>query len=68
MARLYADENFPLPVVTVLRRLGHDIVTIQDIICTKDLDFRGQAQRIHEAIRTYESLHGQLIRVYRPAL
>ena len=27
MARLYADENFPLPVVEELRRLGHDVVT-----------------------------------------
>lgn len=30
MARLYADENFPLPVVTELRRLGHDVVTMQE--------------------------------------
>lgn len=27
MARLYANENFPLPVVEVLRRLGHDVLT-----------------------------------------
>ena len=25
--RLYADENFPLPVVVELRRLGHDVLT-----------------------------------------
>ena len=25
--RLYADENFPLPVVEELRRLGHDVLT-----------------------------------------
>lgn len=30
MARLYANENFPLPVVEALRRLGHDVLTIQD--------------------------------------
>jgi hypothetical protein len=30
MARLYANENFPHPVVDVLRRLGHDVVTIQE--------------------------------------
>ncbi len=28
MARLYANENFPLPVVEELRRLGHDAVTV----------------------------------------
>jgi hypothetical protein len=27
MARLYANENFPLPVVEELRRLGNDILT-----------------------------------------
>lgn len=27
MARLYADENLPLPVVEGLRRLGHDVLT-----------------------------------------
>lgn len=30
MARLYANENFPLPVVDELRRLGHDVLTIQE--------------------------------------
>lgn len=30
MARLYANENFPLPVVEELRQLGHDVLTIQD--------------------------------------
>ena len=30
MARLYADEQFPFPVVTLLRNLGHDALTIQE--------------------------------------
>lgn len=30
MARLYANENFPLPVVKELRRCGHDVLTIQE--------------------------------------
>lgn len=30
MARLYSNENFPLPVVDELRQLGHDVVTIQE--------------------------------------
>ena len=30
MARLYADEDFPLPVVQELRRLGHDMRTVQE--------------------------------------
>ena len=30
MARLYANENFPLPVVEALRRAGHDVVTVAE--------------------------------------
>ncbi len=30
MARLYADEQFPLPVVKCLRILGHNILTAQE--------------------------------------
>jgi hypothetical protein len=111
MARLYTNENFPVPVVAELRQLGHDILTIQEtgkanlefpdadvlamataderavltinrkdfirlhkqvtahqgiIVCTADLDFSGQAQRIHEAIAQQDSLAGQLIRINRP--
>ncbi len=30
MARFYADEDFPGPVVEMLRDLGHDVVTVQE--------------------------------------
>ena len=30
MARLYSNENFPLPVVESLRALGHDVQTTRD--------------------------------------
>jgi len=30
MARLYANENFPLPAVEALRRFGHDVLTTAD--------------------------------------
>jgi hypothetical protein len=30
LARLYSNENFPIPVVIELRRLGHDVATIQE--------------------------------------
>jgi hypothetical protein len=30
MARLYSNENFPLPAVEELRQLGHDVLTIQE--------------------------------------
>ena len=30
MAKLYSNENFPLPVVEKLRQLGYDVLTIQE--------------------------------------
>ncbi|MBE9009651.1 DUF5615 family PIN-like protein [Pseudanabaenaceae cyanobacterium LEGE 13415] len=30
MARLYADEQYPYPVVEFLRTLGHEVLTVQD--------------------------------------
>jgi predicted nuclease of predicted toxin-antitoxin system len=30
MARLYADEQYPYPVVEHLRILGHDVLTVQE--------------------------------------
>ena len=30
VARLYSNENFPLPVVEELRSLGYDVLTIQE--------------------------------------
>lgn len=30
MARLYSNENFPLPVVEALRLMGHDVLTTRD--------------------------------------
>lgn len=30
MARLYADKQYPYPVVEYLRTLGHDVLTVQE--------------------------------------
>src|SRR5688572_23935246 len=101
MARLYANENFPLPVVARLRHLGHDVLTTTEagrhdqaladedvlafaisearailtlnrkhfvrlhaehaehcgvIVCTFDRNFSSQAERIHDAITSAQSL------------
>ena len=37
------------------------------VICTADLDFPGQARRIHDALQAAGDPHGQLLRVNRPA-
>jgi len=112
VARLYADENFPLPTVSELRRLGHDVLTTSEaeraeqsigdeavlkfasaegravmtlnrwhfirlhglrpdhsgiIVCTFDRDFVALARRVHEAVTRVGTLHGELVRVNRPA-
>jgi hypothetical protein len=36
------------------------------IVCSLDLDFDGQAARVHEALAASESMTGHLIRVNRP--
>jgi len=38
MARLYADEQFPRPVVEILRSLGHDVLTVQEVGNVGDSD------------------------------
>lgn len=112
MAKIYANENFPLPVIEELRRLGHDVLTTYEagdagksildehivafanakgrtivtlnrkhfirlhktnpdhagiIVCTVDIDFIGQANRINSAIESKPKLSGELIRVNRPS-
>ena len=36
------------------------------VVCTFDPDFEGQAQRIHDALKSLPQLTGQLVRVNRP--
>lgn len=36
------------------------------IVCTQDLDFAGQARRIHDTITAEEPLRGKLLRINRP--
>ena len=112
MPGLYADENFPFPVIEELRRLGFDVLTMYEdgkanqslpdqevlsiategqralitanrkhfiqlhrnqphhagiIVCSFDLDFVGQAQRIADALETESDLVNQLVRINRKA-
>ncbi|WP_299426548.1 DUF5615 family PIN-like protein [uncultured Meiothermus sp.] len=112
MAHLFADENFPHPVVEALRALGHDVLTVLEagqaeqavpdaeilafatsqnravltlnrkhfirlhyqqpdhagiVVCTLDIDFGGQAERIQAALAAQGNMRGRLVRVNRPA-
>lgn len=111
MARLLADENFPFPVTQELRRLGHDVATLEElgkadqglldaavlalgteeeravvtinrrhfvrlheedsahagiVVCSLDIDFEGQANRIATALEAEGALAGKLFRINRP--
>ncbi|KFD41704.1 hypothetical protein DK28_0206410 [Peptococcaceae bacterium SCADC1_2_3] len=54
MARLYSNENFPLPVVEGLRQLGHDVLTIQEA---------GQANQSlsDEAVLVFANAEGRML-------
>jgi hypothetical protein len=63
---LYADEDFPYPVVETLRCLGHDVVTAQEDgrAAADDADVLARAHTLTRAVLTYnrwdfERLHRQ---------
>ncbi|MBD2139375.1 DUF5615 family PIN-like protein [Anabaena sp. FACHB-1237] len=83
MARFYADEQFPFPVVEILRSLGHDVLTVQEagkaeqripdddhfgiVVCSNNRNWEQFAARINEAVNAEASLRRKLIRVVRPS-
>ena len=56
---LYADEDFALPVVEDLRRMGHDVVTAQEDgrTSTPDADILARAHALGRAVLTYNRRH-----------
>jgi len=67
MARLYSNENFPLPVVERLRALGHDVLTIQETgkadQALPDKEVLAFATREQRAVLTLNRVH--FIRLHR---
>lgn len=68
MARLYANESFPFPVVEALRRAGHEVITVaetgkaQQAVPDEDvLEFAVQDDRALLTLnrRHFIRLHGQ---------
>ena len=57
--QLYADEDFALPVVEELRRLGHDVLTVQEDGRTSipDPDVLARAHSLGRAVLTYNRRH-----------
>ena len=67
MTRLFADEDFPLPVVAELRALGHDVLTTLDAglagVGTPDPDILAEATRLGRAVLTAN--RGDFARLHR---
>lgn len=61
MARLYANENFPLPVLAELRHLGHDVLTVQETgkadRCWPDGEVLAFAAAERRAVVTFNRRH-----------
>jgi len=61
MSLLYANENFPLPAVLELRKLGHDVLTTQDTglagMAMPDEDVLDFAMRGGRAVLTMNRKH-----------
>jgi Domain of unknown function (DUF5615) len=56
---LYADEDFPFPAVEELRRLGHDVLTVQEDgrSTTPDPDVLARAHALGRSVLTYNRRH-----------
>jgi len=56
---LYADENFPHPVVEELRRFGHDVLTTQEDgrQRSSDLEILARAHVLGRAVLTHNRRH-----------
>lgn len=71
MARLYANENFPFPVVDELRRLGHDVLTVLDSgragQRTSDEEVLDFATSERRAVLTFNRKHFFRLHRLRPA-
>jgi hypothetical protein len=57
--QLYADEDFPLPVVEELRRRSHDVLTVQEDgrQSTPDPDILARAHALGRATLTHNRWH-----------
>ena len=71
MARVHANENFPLPVVEELRRLGHDVLTVHEIgragQQVPDAEVLELAISDHRAVLTLNRRHFIRLHQERPA-
>lgn len=65
--QLYADEDFPFPVVEELRRIGHDVLTAQEDgkTGTADPGILARAHQLGRVVVTHKRRHFE--RLHRQA-
>ncbi len=66
--QLYADEDFPLPAVEILRQLGHDVLTAQEDgrMAAPDPDLLARAHALGRTVLTHNRRHFE--RLHRQGL
>ncbi len=66
--RFYADENFPLPVVAELRRLGHDVLTaFEDGRANRAIPDDAVLTRSHKLVRVLLTINRSDFRLLHAA-
>ncbi|HVR94983.1 MAG TPA: DUF5615 family PIN-like protein [Thermoanaerobaculia bacterium] len=59
--RILANENFPGPVISALRALGHDVKSVTESMRgASDREILGQAQREDRLVVTFDKDFGEL--------
>ena len=68
IARLYADEDFPGPVVQMLRDLGHDVLTVQQAgrSGSRDVQVLADATADSRAVLTHNHRHYKRLHAKQP--
>jgi len=71
MAHLFADENFPQPVIVALRSLGHDVLTVAEIGRANqgwpDDEVLAYATSHHRVLLTVNRMHFRRLHLRQPA-
>lgn len=70
MARIYANENFPLPVVIELRRMGHDVLTVPETgganQAMTDAEVLSFARSENRVLLTFNRKHFIMLHLHQP--
>jgi predicted nuclease of predicted toxin-antitoxin system len=59
--RILANENFPAPLIRELRRRGHDVASVKELMCgAEDHEVLARAQEESRLVVTFDKDFGEL--------